>query len=484
MLWIEYDSTSSNTDRRSVENILESIAKIITPFPVAAYDTEDWGIGLLVHDGFYPGYDDESSATSSDSSRESSPSRLVDLLPELPLLPLETLELEDANSTSSDYMPSNTSAMDNDGDNGQMIEQSNYNRGGAGSIGAMGSGNSSGSGGGWRNLQTGNGDNGRGDDEDDDENNDTSPPTPPADPPIGSELDVPSGTFTGTTKLNFGSSPLPQELGISFDLQIDPSHNRGKVNCAISIDNLVVRASGDDTFAPIPLTERYTTDRVAITVGPSGRCHPPKEVSPLAHYFVERHTTSVRNQYGASLEASAYPSFTLQGTRTIGESIDQRSVTLAVQPLEIGAGKGKDFHWFYKTCTEAETHLELSTRNPPIHEVSYGFPQSSNALENFRIKVDVFYRRKRIPRRLKSKFSSPIFRFLKDVSARDIVMTLEAVIGKEQGDNFVFPGMNKEGCDLDLELNFMEGGNVGQGVPIMGGKGCVKSQLNTATKCA
>jgi hypothetical protein len=63
-------------------------------------------------------------------------------------------------------------------------------------------------------------------------------------------------------------------------------------------------------------------------------------------------------------------------------------------------------------------------------------------------------------------------------------MTLEAVIGNEQADNFVFPGMNKEGCDLDLELNFMEGGNVGQGVPITGGKGCVKSQLNTAaTKC-
>jgi hypothetical protein len=104
--------------------------------------------------------------------------------------------------------------------------------------------------------------------------------------------------------------------------------------------------------------------------------------------------------------------------------------------------------------------------------------------ENFRIKVDVFYHRKRIPRRLKSKFSSPMFRFLKDVSARDIVMTLEAVIGKGQGDNFVFPGMNKEGCDLDLDLNFMECGNVGQGVPITGGKGCVKSQLNTATKCA
>jgi len=59
-------------------------------------------------------------------------------------------------------------------------------------------------------------------------------------------------------------------------------------------------------------------------------------------------------------------------------------------------------------------------------------------------------------------------------------MTLEVNIGKEGADSFVFPAMNKEGCDLDLELNVREGfSKPGK----TGGRGAVKSQLNTVTKC-
>jgi hypothetical protein len=82
------------------------------------------------------------------------------------------------------------------------------------------------------------------------------------------------------TQMNLGPS-LSQDLSISFDLQIDPSPQRGKTNFAILIDNLVPRASDDDAVATIPQTARYTTNRLAITVGPSGRCHPQKAVSTL-----------------------------------------------------------------------------------------------------------------------------------------------------------------------------------------------------------
>ena len=60
-------------------------------------------------------------------------------------------------------------------------------------------------------------------------------------------------------------------------------------------------------------------------------------------------------------------------------------------------------------------------------------------------------------------------------------MMLEASIRKEM-DNFMFPGMNKGRCDLDLELNFMEN-KIGQR-PVTDGRGSVKSQLNTEMKCA
>jgi len=479
MLWIEYDSTT--LDVLTAQTVIGNIAKIIIPFPVAAYSTQETGFGLLAHDGFYEGYDDDSSATSSNSSGDVSPSTFVNPFIDHLVSQLETLAIEDMTSLALDFETDNTRAFD-----GNSTEDSNGSSDdsrGESNTSPERNGNSNGNSSGSSPSQTSD-DSYFGEEQaDDKDDGKATPPTPSGDPPLDFELCFPSGTFTGTTKLNLSPS-LSQNLSISFDLQIDPSHQRGKINCAILIDNLVVRASDDDSVATIPKIARYTTNRLAITVGPSGRCHPPKAVSPLAPYFAERQTVSVRNQYSASLEASAYPRITLQGIRAVGHSIDRPPVTLAIEPIRIGAGGGNDIRWFYKTHTDAETHLELSSENPPTHRVSYGISASSKMPENFRVKVEVFYHRKRIPRRLKSRFP-PIFRFLKDVTARDIVMTLEATIGKEKADNFIFPGINKEGCDLDLELTFLGcGGNyVGQGIPIMGGKGSVKSRLDTVMKC-
>jgi len=79
MLWIEYDSISPN-DVSTVKAVFENIARLITPFAAALGDTQGPGIGLLVHDGFHPGYDDSESesATSSNLSCEVSPWSMVD----------------------------------------------------------------------------------------------------------------------------------------------------------------------------------------------------------------------------------------------------------------------------------------------------------------------------------------------------------------------------------------------------------------------
>lgn len=287
--------------------------------------------------------------------------------------------------------------------------------------------------------------------------------------------------------MDFGNAGK-QQLTISFDLRISPSTQSGKVNCDIAVNKLVVRASNHDTISTDPVSSepaspRYVTERVAITIGPSGRCDPPHYVHPLVPWFAERQTISTRNQYGAVFQASAYSSLTIQGLRSVGKSVDRHPVTLAVEPLRIDAGEGEDMYWLYKAHCVAQSHLELSSQNPPTHKVCYGIPHNSEAPENFRIKVEVYYCRKQIPRRLRSIFP-PMYRFFKDVTPRHLVMTLEAVIGKEQEDNFVFPGIDKKGCNLDLELHCLEKGNVGQGIPIEGGERCVKSRLSTTTKCA
>src|SRR5271154_2357265 len=114
MLWIEYDSTP-NCDSATVRNIVERMAKIVSPFPVAAYDGQDGGIGALVHDGFYPGYDDDSSATSSSLSRDISPSGWVDVGPGTGLIPLEMATMEDVvftTSTPAVNVTANTSTGD------------------------------------------------------------------------------------------------------------------------------------------------------------------------------------------------------------------------------------------------------------------------------------------------------------------------------------------------------------------------------------
>jgi hypothetical protein len=473
MLWIEYDSISP-CDAVTVKNVLEKIAEIIAPFPVAAYDTQESGIGLLVHDGFYPEYDDES-ARSSSLSPPVAPQGLMDLSTEMAGAVADNLTIiedvmEDARSLFSTLMRDDETPADmdlNDRGNGASNDGSpgtNIRTGGIGYLTESSDG--------CGNCQFNEGGNDNEDDEDD-----ACPPTPPAESPMESEIYVPSGTFTGRTKLDFGSSS--QELSISFDLEIAPSRQRGKVNCAISIDNLLIRASQPDSVTDAPKSMRYITDRVALIIGPSGRCYPPTSVSPQERDFVERQTTSMRTQIGASIEASAQPSLTLQGMKSIGKSVDHRSITLSVQPISIGAGQGDEICWFYRTHCKAETHLELSSKNPPTHEVSYRISPAATMPDNFRIQVQAMYHLRKIPRRLKSSFPAR-FRFLKDVIARDLKMTLEVTIEEEAADNFLFPKTNKEGCDLELESNIREGF---KGQATIGGRGSINAELSTAEKC-
>lgn len=471
MLWIEYDSTPSQT-QAVVETIIEKIAKIITPFPVAAYDIPEFGIGVVAHDGFYPGYDDESSATSSNLSREVTPMSMMS--PSINLPQTSTGEI----TPMSQLVSENTSPTDNhDADSSHSSEATSAGADGANMARAEDS-DVNDRNEGPRNRQTNRGSGDGGEDEEDDDEDRDHPPTPPPDPPGTAHLHIPSNTFTGKARLNFGLSRT-QELSTSFDLRIIPSPKGGKINCAILIDDLVVRASEHNSHrGGLPLEARYVTNRVTLTVGPSGPCSPPRNVFPLLPYFTEKQTISVSRRYGAALQASMPPSFTFQGFNAKGKAVDRRPITIAVEPIDIRAGKGDGMVWEYKTNFEGESHLELSTDHPPEHKVSYRISSHSRMPDNFKIRLEVSYQRRRIPRRLMSKFNTPIFRFLRDVTPRDLVMTLEATI-KNDGDNFTFPSITKGGRDVELDLNFMDrGGCDGQGVPTAN-SGLIKCDLST-----
>jgi hypothetical protein len=48
MLWIQYEA-SGPVNPESIKAILKCISEIIEPFPVAAFDTGPFGIGVMVY---------------------------------------------------------------------------------------------------------------------------------------------------------------------------------------------------------------------------------------------------------------------------------------------------------------------------------------------------------------------------------------------------------------------------------------------------
>ena len=166
----------------------------------------------------------------------------------------------------------------------------------------------------------------------------------------------------------------------------------------------------------LPMIMRYVTDRITLTVGPSATCSPPRKVFPLLPYFTEKQTVSTTQQYSAGLQASMPPSLTLQTSSLKGMSVNHHQITAAINPIDIRAGENDSMVWEYKTNIEAESHLELSRDHPPEHKLCYRLSSKSRMPDNFKIKLEVTYHRKRIPRRFAVSNFPPIFRFLRDVT--------------------------------------------------------------------
>src|SRR5205809_574413 len=92
---------------------------------------------------------------------------------------------------------------------------------------------------------------------------------------------------------------------------------------------------------------------------------------------------------------------------------------------------------------DGQSQVEANLKsNPPVHKATYSILSKSESPNRFKIKVDAVYRRRGIPPRIKSVLPL-LYRFIKDISAQHIIMSLEAGIGKDV-DDFQFPGRNKK----------------------------------------
>jgi hypothetical protein len=376
MLWIQYELLHP-TSTAFIAEIVGRIATLTAPYPVAAFDNGEHGVGLIVKDHLSRS-DDLASVGSSVSS-------------EFIVLPLESHEPRDRPNelsqwqstvdinpqqttleVTSDAEPSTTfESSKADNTSGPQTSQGNE---GAGSQGTK--------------PDTGKGYQGTdaNDEQEDDELSGRVPHIVSLAEKQSSKIRK-FGTFIGLVRL-FADKQTKQELEIRFDLQIlpEPDPDMQLVNCRVAIHRLVVRASRmyDDGLitGPSDQTARpyFVLDEICIIVGPSrGQCLGPRAARPAPGYFIERQTNSTNSRGELSFEASASPKAIFKGAKGSSRTTELPPISLVVTPISIGCGGWRDFRWHYKVCPASETQLEMSFENPPTHETTYEVLHQSGA---------------------------------------------------------------------------------------------------------
>jgi hypothetical protein len=373
MLWIEFES-EGQLEISVVKAVLSSLAKLLSPFPICAYDRGECNVGLLVHDGILPGTGEEDVASQdlvreekSRGNNDGSSNSSLDFLSDstdiststdmrADLIPVPESFHNEANSVTNDInftSSSNGGGMNPDG-------SAQGHQAGMNSNGNSGMANQNGN-------HRGNHD--AGDDNDDDDGNNEDVVRAPSPKGIP-EFD----TFAGTTHLRLDK--LRQDLDISFDLRIQPTRRFGVADCVISIDNCIVRA-GDMYSNPTaddwqdPQLPCYVSRRTMITFSPSGNCRVAKNAYPLWPNYEEKNTVNIGKRVEGNFEASANPKAVFKIGSSKNQIVDQIPTTLAIRPRKIGSGSRRDFRWDYTVTSQAETYLELSSDHPPMHRATF-----------------------------------------------------------------------------------------------------------------
>ena len=303
------------------------------------------------------------------------------------------------------------------------------------------------------------------------------------------------GTFTGETKLTTRETEQGKSIGqsllINFGMTIDPTYERGAIDCGISLNSLLVNASNlvdDDnkeikTIGKVPAEPFYVNETTLITFVPTGKCSPPaaQDAYPLQHQFIAKQTST--RTASAELDIQFPKLFTFKGTAGGSRAVEQPQILVAMEPIHIRNENQQDMQWYYKIHKDFETRLQLSQHSPLVHRATYTVLPHSHMPENFKVRIDSTFRRNALIPRLISSGNTAvptIFKYLEQICAYHIIMTLEATIGREE--DFRFPTEQKGGFELEMELKCIGGsltGTLGLGIPVEKQFRGVKSMLGT-----
>jgi hypothetical protein len=448
MLWIEYTSHALTT-HLEVYEILEDIARIIHPHPVAAYDRRNDGLYLLAagrriqtSEGtsqiFDPGKCDPTSADLSPSDYG------------------ESITIGDpqneSNDSSGQQEDTNDRAADGHNErNGCHVSQTE-NPSSKETTSMSG------------HLDTSCENDGDDSDDDDDGNECKGPPGGPDDK-SGREL---HGMIRGTVSLSLKKDVL-QNLHLRFDLAISPKVSGQSVKCHISLDNIILGAGkcskkGAQPPSYLPPQPFFLLEKTRIFVSPiEGQCTPgPSE--PHAHWFVTKVIPFSQNQFSLNLQAQM-PPVSANFVHGRGKSRGERGILNEIELGEIGGAEGDGYHWNYRHRTNYQSSFEMSSSAPPVHKIQYVYdtrPKSA-VPQKFVTRLEVLYRRRNIPPRILS-FLPPVFRLNRDISAFHLLISLEAAVDNTMKDHFRFPTEKKMGAHRRLNINYF-GREIGEGIP-------------------
>jgi hypothetical protein len=390
MLWIQYEA-SGPVNPESIKAILKCISEIIEPFPVAAFDTGPFGIGVMVYGLSEP---------------------------------------EDSNETEDSLIePENEHTDDNGvndpGGNGPRPPNDNHHEPGG--------------------NDKDHGDQG-------DENDDNGQGATQTSSRICRSRQAP--IFTGEVTIRCDQSHT-QRLKTSFGLAISPSAAYTGPNFQVRLDSIVIVASAmsrnDETAPPFAeeMTPLYVIDNIRIVVAPSEGHVAAPVARPQKRHFIRSVSTSRQTQWSVAITASAAPAGTLGIGGQNSTSIEHNPIVIGIVPEHIGGGARNDFEWRYKVLGDSDTHVEMSSRNPPVHEATYILYSSPPSLVDVSVET-VFRRKRRIVPIERSPFRA-YFRVFQDVQVMHLRTRLDVKIPSSEGrGGFVFPVNDERGTYLKI----------------------------------
>jgi hypothetical protein len=386
MLWIEYEA-SEHVEPEMILTVLKRISEFISPYPVAAVDEGQFRVGLIA---------------------------------------CATPEPEDSTHGNTSNEPGNDWNWE-DGDGGGNQDQGgnaprppNDDQNGSGRIG--------------------DGD-GRGDKDD----------GVPADQASATKKRKPA-IFTGDVTVYCGDS-MTQHLKTSFGLAISPTADYERPNFQVNLDSIVVVASstsrdgeGDSLFSET-LDPIYVIDNVCIQIIPSeGHIAAPVATRPQKRHFVRSITTERQIHWSVDVTASVAPSGSLGLGGEKSTATEHDPIGVGLVPKYIGGGGGNGFEWRYSILGESDTHVEMSSRNPPIHEATYVVHTSHPKFIN--VGVQTAFRRKKRLLPIRRGPLGAYFRVFNDVQVMHMRSRLDVKLAS-QGREFVFPANKERGVYLE-----------------------------------